>query len=375
MITRTHAIRSAARALLPAGLIAAAALVVPGVASSSSPSDLQSRIAAAAGRESALQRSLSADRQRAAGYQGRIDDLRQQLAGFESSLAIERAQLVTIKGELRDARAHLLRLRIRLAADRKLLAAQLVGDYETDRPDLITVVMDAHGFADLLERADALKVVARHDADVTGRVRDAQHAVATQAAQLSRVEIHQQQITSATSVQAAEVAQLKVAVVSEQMRFVSAANRKSVQLASLRTQRATLEHRLAVAQAAAVPPSVSSGTSIPVSGGGSFAGHGGSYGFFPAPGTNYSVGEEPTIAARLDQLGKALQLHLIGISGYRSPQHSVEVGGFANDPHTRGQASDTPGIEGVAEATLERFGLTRPFPGAAEADHIQLLGG
>src|SRR5205823_13678389 len=99
----------------------------------------------------------------------------------------------------------------------------------------------------------------------------------------------------------------------------------------------------------------------------------GAYGFFPAPGTNYSVGNEPAIAARLDRLGKALHLHLIGISGYRSPQHSVEVGGFANDPHTQGAASDTPGVEGVPEATLNRFGLTRPFGGAAEADHIQLL--
>lgn len=78
------------------------------------------------------------------------------------------------------------------------------------------------------------------------------------------------------------------------------------------------------------------------------------------------------IVARLDALGKALQLHLEGISGYRTPQHSVEVGGFADDPHTRGQASDTPGVEGVPEATLERFCLTRPFGGAAEADHIQL---
>jgi Peptidase M15 len=99
---------------------------------------------------------------------------------------------------------------------------------------------------------------------------------------------------------------------------------------------------------------------------------GGLYGFFPAPGTNYAVGEEPEIAARLDRLGKALHLHLIGISGYRTPQHSVEVGGFANDPHTRGEASDTPGVEGVPEATLLQFGLTRPFPGPAEADHIQL---
>jgi hypothetical protein len=48
------------------------------------------------------------------------------------------------------------------------------------------------------------------------------------------------------------------------------------------------------------------------------------------------------------------------------------VGGFADDPHTRGEASDTPGVEGVPEQTLLQFGLTRPFAGAAEADHIQL---
>lgn len=99
------------------------------------------------------------------------------------------------------------------------------------------------------------------------------------------------------------------------------------------------------------------------------------FGFFPAPGTNYSRGQEPEIARRLNKLGRALKLHLIGLSGYRTPQHSVDVGGFADDPHTRGQASDTPGIENVPEATLRRFGLTRPFPGAQEADHIQLFGG
>jgi hypothetical protein len=85
------------------------------------------------------------------------------------------------------------------------------------------------------------------------------------------------------------------------------------------------------------------------------------------------VGEGPVIAARLDALGKALGLHLIGISGYRTPAHSVAVGGFPDDPHTHGEASDTPGVEGVPEATPEEFCLTRPFPGAREADHIQEL--
>ncbi len=100
--------------------------------------------------------------------------------------------------------------------------------------------------------------------------------------------------------------------------------------------------------------------------------HGGQYGFFPTSTTNYTNGKEPEIAARLDAMGKALHLHLVGLSGYRTPQHSVAVGGFANDPHTRGEAMDTPGVEGVPEATLRRFGLTRPFAGASEADHIQL---
>lgn len=98
-------------------------------------------------------------------------------------------------------------------------------------------------------------------------------------------------------------------------------------------------------------------------------------GFTPAPGTNYSVGQEPTIAARLGALGRSLGIRLIGLSGYRTPAHSVAVGGFADDPHTQGKASDTPGVESVPERILRKFGLTRPFAGAAEADHIQLLPG
>jgi hypothetical protein len=127
-------------------------------------------------------------------------------------------------------------------------------------------------------------------------------------------------------------------------------------------------------QQAAAAGSLSSGGVAPPPGGcvnTPFVAHAGEWGFFQSPGTDYSVNEEPVIAARLDALGRALHLHLEGISGYRSPEHSVEVGGFADDPHTQGLASDTPGVEGVPEATLLGFCLTRPFPGPAEADHIQ----
>ena len=177
--------------------------------------------------------------------------------------------------------------------------------------------------------------------------------------------VTQQHVTAAQMIQRDEVAQLQFALQARQAPYLHSRARRQAQLASLRSTRQALEKRLASFQVRAAA-AYGLGTGVP------FTPGGGSYGFFPAPGTNYSVGNEPELARRLDRLGKALHLHLIGISGYRTPAHSVEVGGFANDPHTRGEASDTPGVEGVPEATLNRFGLTRPFGGAREADHIQL---
>jgi hypothetical protein len=160
-----------------------------------------------------------------------------------------------------------------------------------------------------------------------------------------------------------QVESLRLAVLERQRATVRDRARKQTELRVVKHRLAILQARAAARQRASYAGGALHGGPAPDNG---------QYGFFPAPGTNYSFGEEPEIAARLDRLGKALHLHLIGISGYRTPQHSVEVGGFADDPHTRGQASDTLGVEGVPEQTLLRFGLTRPFPGPAEADHIQL---
>ncbi|HEU4977748.1 MAG TPA: hypothetical protein VFT42_02530 [Solirubrobacteraceae bacterium] len=344
-----------------------------------SGADLQGRLDYARGKAHNLQSAIASDNASIQAFQGRIGDLQARLAAVQQSLSIEQGVLNQTQTDLRSARARALALRIGLAHDRAALAEQLRGEYETPPPDLVSVVLDAHGFADLLERADQLKRIQHSDVTVTVRVKNARVAMVAQARRLAGLESQQARQVGAMAVQRDEVAQLRYQVVARQLQFVRARDHKSSELAVLRTREQSLAQQVA-AQAARVQAAqqqafAGTGTVAPSGPAGPFSSHGGAYGFFPAPGTNYSVGEEPTIAARLDQLGKALHLHLIGISGYRSPQHSVEVGGFANDPHTRGQASDTPGVEGVPEATLERFGLTRPFPGPAEADHIQLLGG
>jgi Peptidase M15 len=108
-------------------------------------------------------------------------------------------------------------------------------------------------------------------------------------------------------------------------------------------------------------------------------------GFIADPGTSQTQGELPELTAALNSLGKALDVTIYGISGYRSPAHSVAVGGFANDPHTQGKAEDI-GVNSllrssaaqISEAELARFGLYRPFdpsddPNNPEVNHIQLI--
>jgi peptidoglycan hydrolase CwlO-like protein len=362
--------------LVAAAVALAAAAASAAIGTAPASGDLSRRVSGIEARQRALQAASRYDSGRISHFHGPIAELQAREDALQRSLRIQQGILDELQASLRGDRARLSRLRRRLADDRALLAAQLRAVYETPALDIVTVVLDAHGFADLLERVDQLRAIGRHNAQVTqdvGRTRD---AVATQTRRLAADERRQRQVTAAAVVERDQVSRLRIALVAREMTFVRARHRHSAELTALGRRRDALERRIAAQNAAAAvaqnaafsgpadaPPP---GPAVP------FGSHGGTWGFFPAPGTNYSVGSEPAIAARLDRLGTALHLHLIGISGYRTPQHSLEVGGFANDPHTRGEASDTPGVEGVSEATLEAFGLTRPFAGPAEANHIQL---
>jgi hypothetical protein len=108
-------------------------------------------------------------------------------------------------------------------------------------------------------------------------------------------------------------------------------------------------------------------------------------GFVADPGTTQDVGQLPVLTARLNQLAQGLGVVIYGISGYRTPAHSVAVGGFADDPHTKGEAEDV-GVNSllrssaaqISEAQLAQYGLYRPFdpsddPGNTEVNHIQLI--
>jgi peptidoglycan hydrolase CwlO-like protein len=341
----------------------------------SSSADLSSRYQAHKHQADQLRSAIHADSSRIRGFQGRVGDLEQRLHALQNSIGVQERQLAGVRFQLGAARTRLTHLQAEYNHGRKVLAAQLVAEYESPPPTLMNVVVNANGFNDLLNRLNNMRAVERHNAQTVSLVNSTRKAVTAQAQRLSQIESRMQRAVTTVLVERDNVAQLRLSIVNQEFAVLRARGHRFAQLISLR-QTLTREARVLDQRAAAAAARAAHSSGGVVAAPGScantpFVAHGGSYGFFPAAGTNYSVGVEPILAARLDQLGRALQLHLIGISGYRSPAHSVEVGGFANDPHTQGIASDTPGVEGVPEATLLKFCLTRPFPGAHEADHIQ----
>ena len=68
------------------------------------------------------------------------------------------------RGGARPARAA---ARAELATARQALAARLVEIYKADEPDALTVVLEADGFADLLERTEFLERISDQDREIT----------------------------------------------------------------------------------------------------------------------------------------------------------------------------------------------------------------
>ena len=75
--------------------------------------------------------------------------------------------------DLADARARVARLRKRLGEVRAQLGANLRERYMGDTPDLVTVVLSARGFNELLETVSFLKTIQRRNTELLALVRDA----------------------------------------------------------------------------------------------------------------------------------------------------------------------------------------------------------
>lgn len=101
----------------------------------------------------------------------RITSLEATVADLRNKEAIAAAELRQRQRELEEAASRLAALRARLQQAIALLEERLIAIYKSGEPDLLTVILDASGFEDLLAKTEYLERLERQDEMIVGRVR------------------------------------------------------------------------------------------------------------------------------------------------------------------------------------------------------------
>jgi peptidoglycan DL-endopeptidase CwlO len=239
-------------------LLAVAALplalwaVLPLISTGQSPDSLQrqidrkrAQIQWRKGRERVLTSDISAFTSRIGALQADITRLQTRQVRLEADLSAKRAELAQIQEDLRRERLHLARLRTRLTEARVELADRLVQIYKEDAPDVVTVVLESDGFADLLERTEFMQRVSAQDARIIARVRVAKDESIAAAQRLDRLERRAEAVARAIEAEVQEVVSVKGQLVDRRDSYASARAERSQLLANTRADRHALEEHVA----------------------------------------------------------------------------------------------------------------------------------
>ena len=200
-----------------AGTAAVAAGLLGSNLTASSSGDLQGQIAAGRSAAASLRQTVATDEAQIRQTAGGVQAAELRLTALQSELTRREDQLRAVQTALLAARNHLAELENRLQVASKALSANLVAAYEGNQPDLITVVLNARGFTDLLEQVNFLQRIGHQDATIVAATRAARAAVIKQANQLQGLESRDRTLTEQVLNQRNQVAGLQAALMSRQI--------------------------------------------------------------------------------------------------------------------------------------------------------------
>jgi cell wall-associated NlpC family hydrolase len=199
-----------------AAAVVSAALLGSGLTATSA-GDLQSQISATKSAAGSLKDEIAADSRQIAATGGGLQNARDRLASIQSTLDQRVGELRTVQTSLLGARDHLVDLENRLHAASIALAANLVAGYEASQPDLMSVILQSHGFGDLLEQVSFLERIAHQDTTVVGATRAARAEVSNEATKLAGLETRDRTLATQVLDQRNQAAALQAALLSRQL--------------------------------------------------------------------------------------------------------------------------------------------------------------
>jgi murein DD-endopeptidase MepM/ murein hydrolase activator NlpD len=172
------------RLALAAFLVAAAALVVLLAASVAPAEDLESKLDAKEAklskvreRSGVLSTTISQLGDRIDRLTTEVAGLRKQEAAVEVRLDAKQAELDRALAQLDVAKTRLVKMRSHLKRALSALRDRLVAMYETGTPDVLSVIVGANGYDDLIDRTEYLNRIRGNDEAIVVRVRELRNQV------------------------------------------------------------------------------------------------------------------------------------------------------------------------------------------------------
>jgi peptidoglycan hydrolase CwlO-like protein len=217
---------------------------LPGKTQAQSATKLQNQLNGSQNNEKRLSASAATFAKLVREISGDIALLQKRLDAVQADLDTARQQLSTTRTQLRSQRARLARLRGRLAKAKVVLAQRLVSGYENGNPDIIDVLFNAHGFADLLERAEFLKRFQNQDAAIINAVKQAKRESESAAARLAKLTRKRQQIASAYTKRRNALQSMQSAMDAKRAAYQRARQARLEALSHARANSTRLQHQL-----------------------------------------------------------------------------------------------------------------------------------
>jgi len=231
--------------------LAVVALLLGTGLTSSSAGDLQGQIAASKSAAASLSSEIAADSARIRHTAHGLADANRRLGTLQLRLTAREDQLRSVQNQLLAARNRLVDLENKLQRATSALASNLVASYEQGQPDLVTVILEAHGFTQLVERVNFMRRIAEQNARTVAWTRSTRAAVSRQASLLVTLEQRDRTLTKQILAQRNSVAALQEALYRQQIAELGSRGRASAKLHALNGRLATLQKKAAAEAARA----------------------------------------------------------------------------------------------------------------------------
>ena len=270
--------------------------------------------------------------------EARIANTREGLADAERRLAVLDARARKRRQQLQDTQHKLVATRVRLtrlerkqATAEKSLAENLRHSYMDGQPSFTTVVLNADGFTDLIERFEFLRRIARRNASVLADTRDARIKVKGMTNDLKELRTTYSVLARDADADRNRADAIRTALLNREQDQLRRRDGTAAKLATVRGRIAAIERRQAAAarraamaaSAASQAPAISGNTGAGSGGGGDVVarvvaaanqiastpyvwggGHGGASGGYDCSGSiSYALAAGGLLSGALDSSG------------------------------------------------------------------------